>query len=93
MTEMDKRGIIQYLGTTVIEITKAGVKAKKDGKEIIIPADTCVFSFGMTPNADILKTVQSLAGSIPVYMVGDCEKSGKLGDAVRSGHMAALQIV
>jgi len=93
MTEMDKRGIIQYLGTTVIEITKEGVKAKKDGKEIIIPADACVFSFGMTPNVDILKTVQDLAGSIPVYPAGDCEKSGKLGDAVRSGHMAALQIV
>jgi len=93
LTEMDKRGIVQMLGTKITEVAKDGVKAVKDGKDIFIPADTCVFSFGMKAHADILEAVKNIAGTIPVYPVGDCEKTGKVGDAIRSGHIAALQII
>lgn len=93
LTEMDKRGVIQMLGTKVIEVVHNGVKAQKDGVELFVPADTCVFSFGMKSNDDAVKILREIAGNIPVIPVGDCEKSGKLGDAVRSGFMAAFNIV
>jgi 2,4-dienoyl-CoA reductase-like NADH-dependent reductase (Old Yellow Enzyme family)/thioredoxin reductase len=92
LDEMDKRGITQMLGTKIIEITHNGIKAEKDGKEIFIPADTCVFSFGMESNTSAVKSLCEIAGNIPVIPVGDCDKSGKLGDAVRSGFMAAFTI-
>ncbi|MDR1576450.1 MAG: NAD(P)/FAD-dependent oxidoreductase [Treponema sp.] len=93
LTEMDKRGIHQFLKTKVTEITKTGVKAVKGGEEIFIPADTCVFSFGMTSNSEMVKEIREMAGAVPVIPVGDCDKSGKMGDAVQAGHMAALSIV
>ncbi|MDR1902125.1 MAG: FAD-dependent oxidoreductase [Treponema sp.] len=93
LNEMEKRSIRQFLGTKVIEVTKTGVKAVKAGEEIFIFADTCLFSFGMESSAEVLKEIQKIAGSVPVRPVGDCEKSGKLGDAVRSGHIAALNII
>jgi 2,4-dienoyl-CoA reductase-like NADH-dependent reductase (Old Yellow Enzyme family)/NADPH-dependent 2,4-dienoyl-CoA reductase/sulfur reductase-like enzyme len=93
LTEMDKRGIKQMLGTKIIEVTHNGVKALKDGSEIFISVDTCVFSFGMKSNVDILEKIQAIAGTIPVVAVGDCSNPGKLGDAVRMGYMAAFSIV
>jgi 2,4-dienoyl-CoA reductase-like NADH-dependent reductase (Old Yellow Enzyme family)/NADPH-dependent 2,4-dienoyl-CoA reductase/sulfur reductase-like enzyme len=93
LTEMDKQGIKQMLGTKIIEVAHNGVKALKDGAEIFIPADTCVFSFGMKSNADVLERIRAIAGTIPIVPVGDCLKPGKLGDAVRAGYMAAFSIV
>jgi pyruvate/2-oxoglutarate dehydrogenase complex dihydrolipoamide dehydrogenase (E3) component len=93
LTEMDKRGVVQMLGTKIIEVAHNGVKAQKDDTEIFISADTCVFSFGMKGNDGAVKELREIAGNIPVIPIGDCEKIGKLGDAVRSGFMAAFKIV
>jgi NADPH-dependent 2,4-dienoyl-CoA reductase/sulfur reductase-like enzyme len=95
LTEMDKRNIEQRLNTKCLAIEKNGVRVAeldKDGKESFIPADTCVFSFGMKPNEKSLDEIRAIAGSIPVIALGDCQQVGKLGDAVRAGHIAALQI-
>lgn len=35
----------------------------------------------------------SVPGGIPVKLVGDCLQSGKMGDAVRGGYMAAMEII
>jgi 2,4-dienoyl-CoA reductase-like NADH-dependent reductase (Old Yellow Enzyme family)/NADPH-dependent 2,4-dienoyl-CoA reductase/sulfur reductase-like enzyme len=96
ITEMDKRGIKQMLNTKCIAIEKDGVRVAeldKAGKESIIPAETCVFSFGMKQNTEIVETIKDMAGTVPVVALGDCETVGKLGDAVRAGHIAAMEIV
>jgi 2,4-dienoyl-CoA reductase-like NADH-dependent reductase (Old Yellow Enzyme family)/thioredoxin reductase len=96
LTEMDKRHIKQMLNTKCVAIEKNGVRVAeldKDGNESIIPADTCIFSFGMKSNSDILDAIRAIAGTIPVVALGDCQQVGKLGDAVRAGHIAALEIV
>lgn len=93
LDEMDKRGIRQMLGTRCLEFADGGIRAEKDSKEIFIPAETCIFSMGMQPNADMLEHIKAMAKDIPVYTVGDCEEVGKLGDAVRAGYMAAMNVV
>ncbi len=37
--------------------------------------------------------LKALAGEIPVKVIGDALASGKMGDAVRGGYMAAMEIV
>lgn len=93
LTAMDARGIHQVLGARCLGFEKDGVKLEKDGQESFIPADTCVFSMGMKPHADVVEKLRALAGDIPVKLVGDCLQVGKMGDAVRGGYMAAMEIV
>jgi NADPH-dependent 2,4-dienoyl-CoA reductase/sulfur reductase-like enzyme len=93
LDEMDKRGIVQMLGTKILEVVPGGVKAEQAGAPLLIPADTCVYSFGMRSNDAAVQALGEIAGGIPIIPIGDCEKSGKLGDAVRSGYMAAFQVM
>ena len=90
---MDARGIHQVLGARCLGFEKDGVKLEKDGQESFIPADTCVFSMGMKPHTAVVEKLRALAGDIPVKLVGDCLQVGKMGDAVRGGYMAAMEIV
>ncbi len=93
LDEMDNRNIKQMLNTRCLSFEDDGVRVEQDGKEIFVPADTMIFSMGMKANTDILNEITAMAGNIPVKAIGDCEKVGKLGDAVRAGHMAALSIL
>lgn len=93
LDEMDKRGIKQMLSTKVLEFTDEGILVEADGKEQLIPADTCVYSMGMKPDQDTVKAIQAMAGDITTYVVGDGGKAGKVGDAVHAGYEAAVAIV
>lgn len=93
LDEMDKRHIQQMLDTKCLEFTKDGIRASQNGTELFIPADTCVFSMGMKPNSDAVEAIQALIKDTPVYVIGDCKAPGKVGDAVRGGYMAAMQII
>ena len=90
---MDERGIHQLLGAKCLCFQPDGVKVEQDGQERFIPADTCVYSMGVKPNTDALESIRALAGDIPVHAIGDCAKVGKMGDAVRAGYLAAMEIV
>ena len=59
----------------------------------VVPADTVFYSTGIRPNADTVEELKALAGEIPVKVIGDANKSGKMGDAVRGGYMAVMEIV
>ena len=85
LTAMDGRGIHQVLGARCLSFEKDGVRIEK--------ADTCVFSMGMKPHDAVTEELKTLAGDIPVKLIGDCLKVGKMGDAVRGGYMAAMEIV
>jgi len=93
LDEMDKRHIKQMLNTKCLAFTNKGVKVLKDGRESLFPADSYVYSMGMRPDDKTVNEIKSLAYGIPVRIIGDCSKAGKVGDAVRAGYMAAMEIV
>lgn len=93
LDEMDKRKITQYLGTKCLEIKPDGIVAEVAGKETFIPADTVVYSMGMKAKTALTEELKKASGDRDVYVIGDCAQAGKVGDAVRGGYMAALQIV
>ena len=71
------------------EIKKDAVVIEKNGKEMIIPADTVVISGGLVPDRDL---IEALKGKIPVKEVGDCIEPRKIMEAVHEGFKAALEI-
>lgn len=93
LNEMDRRGIGQMLGAKCLEFTDDGVKVRQGDRELVVPADTCVYSMGMHADAETVDRIKKMAGDLPVYVVGDCDLPGKVGDAVRAGHMTAMSIV
>ena len=93
LEHMDDRGIHQMLSTKTLSIAKDGVTVEKDGETFVVPADTVFYSTGIRPNADAVEAVKALAGEIPVKVIGDANKSGKMGDAVRGGYMAVMEIL
>ena len=90
---MDARGIHQMLKTKTLSIAKDGVMVEKDGETFLVPADTVIYSTGIRPNTALVEELTALAGDIPVKVIGDALASGKMGDAVRGGYMAAMEIV
>lgn len=93
LDEMDKRGIRQMLNTKVLEFTDHGLRVEHDGQEQIIAADTLIYSMGMKANTALADQIKAMAGEIPVHIVGDCMKAGKVADAVHCGYEAAIAIV
>ncbi|MCM8711223.1 NAD(P)/FAD-dependent oxidoreductase [Clostridium sp. SYSU_GA19001] len=93
LDEMDKRAIKQVLGAKCHEFKKDGVVVFKDGEELFIKADTVIFSTGNKSNSDVVEKLKDAFKGKEVYVIGDCLKPGKIGDAVRSGYMAAMSIV
>ena len=93
LNEMDKRGIKQILGAKCLAFTDDGVRIEKDGKEELILADTYCFSMGMRPNADVVDRLKKAAKDLPVWVIGDAAKAGKVADAVHGAYHAALEII
>ena len=61
-----------------------------DGKEKVLEADTILYALGMKPVPcdELIKA----AGDIPVDMIGDAIKPGKLDQAISSAYHAAINI-
>jgi 2,4-dienoyl-CoA reductase-like NADH-dependent reductase (Old Yellow Enzyme family)/thioredoxin reductase len=90
--EMDKYKITGRVKTRCLKITPRGVMVEnEDGKEEFIEADTVVYALGMKANSTA--ELRGAAGGIPVYEIGDCVRAGKVGEAVKEGFMAAMEIV
>lgn len=93
MDEMDKRNIHQMLNTKCMEFTDTGIKVQTKTGEEFIEADTMIYSLGLTPNTETIDLIRKSAGDVDVRVIGDCASIGKAGDAVRSGYMAAMEIL
>ena len=93
LEHMDARGIHQMLSTKTLSIAKDGVTVEKDGETSVVRADTVMYSTGIHPNTEAVEAVKARAGEIPVKVIGDALKSGKMGDAIRGGYMAVMEIV
>ena len=89
-TEMIKDNHIQVLTSArVVEITADGVVVEKNGRQTI-HADHILVAVGLKPNRTLGDQLQEMG--VPVVVVGDCGKVGKIYDAIHSGYKAGLRI-
>ena len=51
------------------------------------------YSFGMRSNSDAVEKLKTAAGTVPVWVVGDASRAGKVADAVHGGYLAAMEII
>jgi predicted flavoprotein YhiN len=66
------------------------VSIDKQGKKMMVEADTLVFATGGTSND---KLYQSLRGVIPnLFQAGDCVQPRSIADAIDEGMQIALRI-
>ena len=87
---IDNKGGKYEVNAKVVEVGKDYVKAEQNGKEITLKADTIVNAMGRVAHkSDTLKD----ACNCPVWLIGDCVKARQIGDAVREGWTAAMEIV
>ena len=54
--------------------------------------DTVLISTGMTPRKEICNEYRHMIAETEVYIIGDAKKPGSIGDAVREGFSAAMNI-
>lgn len=87
-----KAGVKNYVNSKVTSITEEGVYIEKaDGSSEFIKADTVVTAFGMKKNNKLAEEIKAKYHT-KTRVVGDCEKIGKVGTAVRMGFYAALSL-
>ena len=90
---IDKNGGKYEVNAKVTKIGKDFVTAEQNGKEITLHADTVVNAMGRRAhNCDDLKAAVEGAG-IPCWVIGDCVNARQIGDAVREGWTAAMEII
>ena len=79
------------VNTRCTEITEEGVKAvDADGKEIMLPADRIILAAGMKSNTEL---AHSFYGIVPeTYIIGDCNRVGKVKEATQDGFLFATNI-
>jgi len=91
MDLLEKSGAKLMTEVTLVEINKDGVVVvDRDAKKITIPADTVVWSLGVTPRSDVIKEMKKVAPE--VYVVGDCRKPRNLMAAIHDGFNTAVEI-
>lgn len=75
-------------GAQCTEITMNGVKVRENGKEELIPADTVVLAAGMIAD---FEQVDALRNIVPqTYVIGDCNRAGKVMRAVQDAYNAVI---
>lgn len=87
---IDHRGGKYEVNAKVTKVGKDFVIAEQNGKEITIKADSVVNAMGRRAHKnDALKE----AIQVPVWEIGDGVKARQIGDAVREGWTAAMEII
>ncbi len=87
---IDQNGGKYEVNAKVTEVGKDYVVADRDGEEIKLYADSVVNAMGRRAhNIDELKE----AIDVPVWVIGDCMRARQIGDSVREGWLAAMEIV
>jgi 2,4-dienoyl-CoA reductase (NADPH2) len=83
-----KKGVTMMTGVKYEEITDKGLTIiTKEGKRQTIPANTIVPAIPLTPNSELLK---SLEGKAPeIYPIGDCKEPQLILDAIADGSRIA----
>ena len=79
-----RQGVIVMPGIKYEEITDKGLTILTgEGKRQTIEADTVVTAVPLTPNTELLS---SLEGKVPeIYSIGDCREPSLIVDAIADG--------
>ncbi len=89
--ELEDYKVNMMPSSTIKEVLKDGVIIEKDGKEIKLEADCVIDALGMKANSEERKAIFNKYAPITAT-VGDCNKVGQIGEAVREGFFAAYSI-
>jgi len=86
-----KKGVTMITGVKSIEITDKGLGiTTKEGKKEAIEADSIISASPLTPNTELLKSLQ---GKVPeIYAIGDCKEPRMIVDAIAEGWQIAQRI-
>ena len=80
-----------YRGTKVVAIEDAGVRVvDQNGNEQLLDADTVLIATGMRGTSEEYDSWHDLAEDVVV--VGDCRRSAKVLEAMRTGYCAGMTI-
>jgi 2,4-dienoyl-CoA reductase (NADPH2) len=90
MKTLKLMGVEMRTRTRLLEITDGGLKVMTDQGEEFIPADTVIMAAGVLPVNDLEKALKGTG--IEIATLGDANKPGKIGDAVKQGFEAALKV-
>lgn len=87
---IDHNGGKYEVGAKVVKVGKDFVVAEQNGKEITLHADTVVNAMGRRAHS-----VEDLKAAInvPCWSIGDCVRARQIGDSIREGWTAAMEIV
>lgn len=89
---LQKYDVLILTGHKVVEIAENGVRAvTKDRNEVFIEGDTIVAAFGMAKNDKLAWEIYNKYYT-KTRIIGDCNKIGKVGTAVREGMYAGISI-
>lgn len=76
--------------TRCVRVTKEAVIAERDGKELVLPADTVILAAGMRA---LSEEAYALGQSVTDFtVIGDAVKPGKIQDATRTGFFGAMNL-
>ena len=77
----------------VTKITEEGVYVNNEnGEEEFFPADTVISAFGLKPNVAVAEAVRNKYPK-KTWIIGDSDKIGNVGTAVRGGYFAAMSLI
>jgi 2,4-dienoyl-CoA reductase-like NADH-dependent reductase (Old Yellow Enzyme family)/thioredoxin reductase len=90
MTKLRENDVKLHTKTRVLTLLDGGVQVEhaETKKHSVLPADTIIVAFGGKPRENGLKVLKVKQ----VFSIGDCDKVGKIADAVRDGYFAAHEI-
>ncbi len=81
--------VTQLVNTKVVGMNDEGVVVESGGEQKVLPADVVVGAFGRARNLDYPNAIRYKYPTKTV-VIGDCEKPGKAGGAIRDGFYAAM---
>lgn len=85
-----KENDIDIMTSTRVEEIKNGyvtVMNMKNSRKLTLEADTVILAGGLVPSV-----VEEMPENAEIHFVGDCNKPGRIIDAVLSGYMAAVEL-
>lgn len=89
--KLAKNNVKLMTNTKVTAIDETGLTVEENGIEKHIEADTVISAFGMRPNTTLSNLLKEKY-PMKTRAIGDCDKLGKIGEAVREGFYAASSL-
>lgn len=91
MKQLQLRGVKTITAATMKDIQPGKVAyTDQQGQVVEIPADTVVLAMGARPENSLAEKLATVG--VPVSVIGDAAKPGKIGNAVEAGFNLALEV-